>query len=519
MTQSTELIMSKPAALIGTVRVQTGVIMVAMALCVLAVIGAFVDGSAGSVSYVASLWVAALVVLFVAKEHPVQARQWRLAGVGLTTWALAGFLVTLQSDAGLTAIPDVVVSLLYVLGYVPLLVGLAGLCDPERPSRLFTNLVDGILLFLVLYAVLWLAVVERVTVDGSLSRLDRAFSALYPAGDVAVLMLAFRVVSSHVGRRSVGVLLLVGAVLTAVADVALLVLYLRDPGGTYPITDLAYLLGITAIALAAMLSLLPSPPAVAPGASLPRRLAMTVAVSSLMPPIVLLTIVQFTGRRVSLTPVAVWILLAVGAAVLRHVSSVRELERVHQQSEWQVCHDPVTGLLSKAAFEQVVSQGSPRERSGTVLVVEALRLSELRDESGYDVVDEVMVGLAAALRNVAGDSAVLARYGHDHLVAFVRSTDPSTGRQLAVALQRHYSQGVDRRSGRLPLVAIVGVAQADGTVIDVVAGVRRATEAARLGRVRGAGFIAIDADLTGISVALRGAAHPSRRDPVVASSH
>lgn len=480
-------------------RVRVGVAVVTAAVAGLSVAGSFGQGAIGSIAYVAALCLAALVILLVAILHPRQARAWRLVGAGVTIWAVGGFLVTLQLEAGFDAIPSLVISLCYTLGYLPLLVGLAELCDPQLRVRRLTNVVDGVLLFLVFYAVLWLTVVEPVVVDSSLPKLDRAFGAVYPAGDLAAVMLVVRIVTSRAAPRRVGALLLSGALLTAIADIALLALYLRNPEGLYPVTDLFYLFGLGLLALAAVWSLLPAPPSVPAGAASSRRLALMVAVSSLLPPLVLAAILVFTDRKVALAPVAVWILVAVGAAVMRHVAIVKELEQAHQQSVWLASHDLATDMLYRSAFLHEVAEGSLRERSGTVVVLEALNLDELRDTWGYEAVDHVISTMASRLRNAMGDGdgAVMARLAHDQLAVFMRSTDLASGRQLAAALQRSLATGVAWGDATLELPAVVGVAQADGAVIDGLAGVRRAVEAVRIGRAHGAGFVAVDADLTG----------------------
>ncbi|MDO8362306.1 MAG: GGDEF domain-containing protein, partial [Actinomycetota bacterium] len=405
--------------------------------------------------------------------------------------------------------PTLSYELCYVIGYLPLLLGLADLSDPQLRTRRLTNVVDGVLLFLVLYAVLWLMVVEHVTVDTSLPKLDRAFSALYPAGDLAVVMLSVRIVFSHAARRRVGLLLLLGAVLTAAADVSLLVLYLHNPDGAYQLPDLAYLCGLGAIALAAVWSLLPAPPPVPTGARSSRVLAITVALSALVPPLVLGGIVLFTDRHVEMLPVAVWVLLAVCAAVMRHLASVRELERAHQKSIWLASHDLGTDTLGRAAFMHELSEGSMRDRAGSIVVVEILGLDELRDAQGYDAVDHVVATVAQRLRTAASDDGVMARLAHDQFALFLRSADLARGRQVAASLQKGLTTGVGWGTVLLALPAVVGVAQADGAVIDAGAGVRRAIDALRMGRVHGAGYVAIDADLTGSPQAMETGAHPS----------
>lgn len=478
-------------------RVRAGVGLAVLVIGALSLAGAFATSAGRSVTYVASMCASALAVLLVAQRHPRQARAWRLVGAGLTCWAASGFLTTVRVDAGVHAIPSWSVSLCLAVGYVPLLLGLAELCDPQLRARRFTSAVDGVLLFVTLYGVLWLTLVAEVvgSSDG-----DRSFAALYPAGDLAVVMLAVRVVASRAARQRVGLLLLAGAAGVAISDVAAMVLSLTDPGGSYPLLDLLFLGGLGCFALASVYSLLPAPPPVTSGADLSRLLAVLVAAAALMPPVLLVAIVRYSERTISHGPVALWLLAFVGASVLRHVVGVKELEHAHERALWLASHDFDTELLGRSAFLHEVSAGSLRDRIGTVLVVEAQGLQELRDAHGYEAVDAVMRAVAQRLRAVAGEHAVLARLAHDQVVAVVRGTELTRGRELGTALQHSLEAGVAWGELRLPLPAIVGVAQADGSVIDVLAGVRRAVGAIRHGRLYGAGHVAVDADLTGAMV-------------------
>lgn len=480
-------------------RVRAGVVASTLLLGVLSVAGAFATSSGRSITYVASMCVTALVVLLVARQHPRQARAWRFVGAGLTCWAASGFLATARVDAGVHAIPSWAVSLCLAAGYVPLLLGLAGLCDPQPKARRSTSAVDGVLLFVVLCGVLWLCLVAEVV--GS-SNHDRAISAVAPAGDLALVMLSVRVIANGAARRRVGVLLLIGAAGVAISDVTALAVSLADPGGSQRLIDLLFLGGLGCFAVAAVCSLLPAPPPVAAGARSSRLLAIMVATSALMPPLLLLAIVRWSDRTIATGPVALWLLVFVGLSVLRHVVGVKEIERAHEQALWLASHDVDTQFLGREAFFHEVSAGSLRDRIGTVLVVAAQGLDELRDARGDDAVDTVMRTIAQRLQVVAGDHAVMARLSHDQLVAVIRGAELARGgRELGTSLQRSLAAGAVWSDGRLELPAIVGVARADGAVIDVLAGVRRARDAIRQGRAHGAGYVAIDADLTGAGAA------------------
>ena len=393
---TTQTLATGPTGAIEPSRVRVGVAVVGAVIIGFSVPAAFTPGAAGAITFVAALCVGALAVLLVAMEHPRQARAWRFVGSGITLWAVGGFLLTLRDDAGVRGVPSLAVALCLTIGYLPLLLGLAELCDPQLRVRRLTSAVDGVLLFLTLYAVLWLLVVEPVSVRLVAAEARPSVRCRLPRRRPrAVCMLAVRIVASRVARRRVGLMLLCGAVLLATSDIARLIVYLRDPNGSYPLTDLAYLLGVSSIALAAVWSLLPVPPAVTLGAASSRRLAIMVAVSSLLPPLVLGAVVVFTDRTVALGPVAAWILLTVATAVMRHVASVRELERAHEQSRWLASHDPSTDFLYRSAFLHEVSEGSLRDRSGTVLVVEAHGLREVRDSRGYAAAEFVVATIAA----------------------------------------------------------------------------------------------------------------------------
>jgi len=486
-----------PPTMAMRAKVRVLVAVCGVLLAVLAITGSFVGGTTGSITYVGSLGASALVVLGVTMQRGVQQRAWRWIGFGLTVWAITGYLTTIKESAGFASIPDLLISLGYAVGYIPVMVGLVEMSDPRMHTRRLSNFIDGLLLFLVIYGVLWLLVVELVTSDHTLSQMDRAFEALYPAGDLAIVMLAVRVVRSGTTLRRVSWMLLIGAIASMAADVALLALYLHNPDGSYNITDLLYLGGVSVIALASLWSLLPAPTNVpAPRASTP-GIPMLVAASAIVPALVLLGIVLFTDRSVSQIGVAVWLALVVVVMVVRNLAGVRELERAHQQAAWLTSHDIGTGTLQRVAFLHEVSEGSLRDRSGTVIVAEVQDVRELSDEFGHEAVDYLLDAVALRMRAITGEHAILARMAHDQFVGFLRSADLGHGRQVAGAVLKALHEPVAFGDMQLPMRACVGVAQADGAVIDVLAGVRRATAAMQHARSSASGALAFDADLAG----------------------
>jgi diguanylate cyclase (GGDEF)-like protein len=221
----------------------------------------------------------------------------------------------------------------------------------------------------------------------------------------------------------------------------------------------------------------------------------------LLPAAVLAGIEWSTDRTVSVAPIAIWVFLAALVTVLRNYAGMRELERAHQQALWLASHDIQTDMLRRSPFLHEVSEGSMRDRSGTVIVLEVGGIQQVADQLGLDVADHIVSVVAQRLFAVAGEGALPARMAPHQFVVFLRSNTLGRGRQVAGALQHVLTEPITCGDHLVHVEFSIGVAQADGAVIDVLAGVRRATEAMRHSRRLGSGHVSIDADLTGTVLA------------------
>ena len=478
-------------------RVRAAVAVVGPVLIALAISGALVDGPTGSVLYATSLGASAVVVLAMAQQHPAAQRGWRLIGTGIAVWAATGTLVTIKYDAGFENIPDLAVYLGYTLGYIPLLAGLGDLSRPRLRGRRMSAVVDGVLLFLTLYGVAWLLVVEPVAFDSALERTDRAFQALYPAGDLALVLFGVGVVMVGTVRRCVAVTILVGVVLSLAADVSLLALYLADPDGSSVLPDLAYLGGLALIAIASVCGLVGPQTTPAPRGGRSSRLSPAIAGSAVVPAALLVAMVANGERELAVLPIAVWVLVLVVTLVVRNLAGVRDLERAHEETTWLSSHDLATGTMLRSSFLRAVAEGSLRERSGTVVVVEISGVDDLIDPIDAQTADHTIDVITGRLRNAMGSAAMLARVSHARLAAFLRTSDLGRGREIARALEKMLPEPVPVGDLMVEPLVFVGVAQADGVVIDVSTALRRATAAMRQAQLEGSSKAVVDADLMG----------------------
>jgi len=476
-------------------------VLFVIAIVGVSAIGAFAHGDLLSLCYDISLWASALLLLGAAQlQARTRRAPWTWIGLGALSWAAGATVNTLLYDLHVKSIPEIVPMLLYAVGYLPIVVGLAELADPRLHTRRLSGIADGVLVFLSLYAVLWLLVVEKYAYSTELPKLDRAFQSLYPAGDLAMVVLSARVIAGRMLHRRTSWTLFIASLAGAACDVALLVAYLVNPTGEYRIINFAYQLSIAAFAVAAMLALSPAPPVMTGRARASGRLTMMVALSSLVPPAVLMVLVVGGHRELQVEPVALWPMVAAVMVVLRNLAGQRELERAHQQAMWLASHDHDTDLLRRAPFLHEVSEGDLRDRTGTVMVLEIAGLTSIGDRLGHDAADHVAVIVAERVQSLVG-AAVVSRMAYEQFAVFMRSTTLGRGRQVAASLQSALAEPVHIGDHSLALEFSIGVAQADGAVIDVLAGVRRATDAMRHARRMGAGHVSVDADLTGTVLA------------------
>ncbi|GAB3686681.1 GGDEF domain-containing protein [Saccharopolyspora tripterygii] len=120
------------------------------------------------------------------------------------------------------------------------------------------------------------------------------------------------------------------------------------------------------------------------------------------------------------TAAAGWMLTAT-----RLHARTRQLHRAH--------HDPVTGLLTRAAWEPA-AQAALRHRDCTVGLVDLDGFKAVNDNHGHKVGDEVLRTVATRLKTQLGHLAVVGRIGGDELAFVTRGLRPGDLDTLVSAL-------------------------------------------------------------------------------------
>lgn len=111
------------------------------------------------------------------------------------------------------------------------------------------------------------------------------------------------------------------------------------------------------------------------------------------------------------------------------------VERLRSQTfEMQAMTDVLTGIGNRRYFFFMVHQMRGTNRSDGVIFLDLNKFKMLNDSYGHEAGDEALVEIAEIMKRIfPGNDAVLARYGGDEFVIYLK--DPEEGRLQTLALQ------------------------------------------------------------------------------------
>jgi diguanylate cyclase (GGDEF)-like protein len=202
-------------------------------------------GGPGRAAYHAVMVACVAVVLAGAHRLPA-ARPWRLAGLGLGSFALHSLL----EHAGLLSQDDLPALALYLVGYGLLLAAALGFVRARAPGGDREGVIDGAIVATAVAVVLWEALAAP-QLGGASGVLDTVTLALFPLFQALLAAIAVRLLFLGTARL-IPAWLLGGAVLTALAaNIAYVLLEQRGGYRTGSWVDLlwlgAYLLAAAAV--------------------------------------------------------------------------------------------------------------------------------------------------------------------------------------------------------------------------------------------------------------------------------
>ncbi|KAF1053998.1 MAG: Diguanylate cyclase DosC [Stenotrophomonas maltophilia] len=147
----------------------------------------------------------------------------------------------------------------------------------------------------------------------------------------------------------------------------------------------------------------------------------------------------------------------------------RALEEKNRQLAYLAGHDPLTGLLNRREFDQVMKQELARSsRNGlplALLMVDLDHFKDVNDRHGHPLGDEVIRHTATLLRKHTRAHDSVARLGGEEFLLLIPEVTPAQASALAEKLRRLIQDTpLPMKSGLLYLTASFGIATLDGGV-------------------------------------------------------
>ncbi|GIE52179.1 sensor domain-containing diguanylate cyclase [Actinoplanes nipponensis] len=115
--------------------------------------------------------------------------------------------------------------------------------------------------------------------------------------------------------------------------------------------------------------------------------------------------------------------------VVANARDVTETRELHARLRHQAAHDPLTGLANRRLFAERMQ--AVADRRAAVLLIDLDGFKQVNDTYGHHTGDEVLLYVAARLREAAGPEDVVARLGGDEFAVLVSADDELAARRVA----------------------------------------------------------------------------------------
>ena len=405
------------------------------------------------------------------KNRPTARGPWWFMLSGLALWVLGDAVDSWQRDIAHRDVYPSVVDAFYLVGYPVIAAGLWLLHRRSGRGRDRAGLLDSAILTIGVGVLSWASLGHPTVQLYQSSPFTAAVSVAYPAGDILLLALLFRMVTGGGGRTTSFRLLMTAFGLLIVGDTisTAVNLWLTVGNTAY---DMIWLLSYLAWGAAA---LHPSMTRLADSAQpashgLRLRRVTSLAVASCIAPAVL-AVENLTGGELDVWPVVGGSMILFLLVVARMSMAMADVlaandarDRLQDDLAYQATHDALTGLPNRAqAMTEIHAAQARGQRSGSLLALLFIDLDGFKavnDMHGHAVGDEVLRRAAERLHEQVREGDFVARLGGDEFVVVLENNDrDAEAVDLATRIVTELARPLPTADGRLVRIgASVGVA-------------------------------------------------------------
>ena len=358
--------------------------------------------------------------------------RWRIAAVGLGFYVLGDALYTVLEQSGPVPVPSIA-DAAYLGGFLIFALAVTRLAEPDDRGLLRPTILDAALVATCAGILAWHWILDPLTTSAT-DIVGATVAMAYPVLDLLLIFVLLRHLLAN-SRKSASLWLLSGGViLFLAADLAFTSMSLEGTYETGTLVDAGWLVGYVLFAAAAlhptMARLAVAEAVVDPISN--RRIALLVVVVSIGAAGIVL------GPReteTDLLSAVIATLMLAGLGLMRLVGSLVETRSLLTEARDlrdrmvdQARTDALTGMPNRAAFNEAMRRALSGEGDLVgILYLDLDQFKAVNDTWGHSSGDELLVAVAARLREAVRESDVVARLGGDEFGVLVARTPTSDG--------------------------------------------------------------------------------------------
>ncbi|AGZ43663.1 EAL domain-containing protein [Actinoplanes friuliensis] len=401
--------------------------------------------------------VIAALVAGIRLNRPRHVLPWRILLGSVIFTVVANVTWPVLRAAGIIGASPAV-DLLYYTTYPVLAVALALLPVHGRPGLNFAGYTEAGIITSGAAVVWWTLLVDPLVIDTNHTP-EQLHVVVYPMLDMVIFALGLRLLLVG-GTASVTYRLIAGATgALLIADTAMFVVSVA--GGQPPVVSIVCWLVANALLGAAALHPSMAHTATEPADDLPEDIGtariyiVTVVATPIMTAIYLLH--ESWNSRVAPAD----IIVPVGATALTAalvVARMRQLNvlsrrravalqasldseaRLQQELRERAQHDLLTGLPNRSLLYDRITSALAREIPGALFVLDLDDFKEVNDRFGHAMGDDLLLAVAARLREILGERGLLARLDSDEFAVLLTGVEPeqveACAHEVLVAMRR-----------------------------------------------------------------------------------
>jgi diguanylate cyclase (GGDEF)-like protein len=433
----------------------------------------FVRSALGQDALYVAIGLSSIAAIFVGltRNRPASRAPWWFMLAGLALWVLGDAVDSWQRDIANRDVYPSIVDAFYLVGYPVIAVGLWLLHRRGGRRKDRAGLLDSVILTLGVGILSWASLGHPTVKLYDYSPFAAAVSVAYPAGDILLLALLFRMVTGGAGRTTSFRLLMAAFGLLIVGDTVSTVvsLWLNVGNTAYDVIWLVSYVAWGAAALhPSMTRLTESAQPAVHGLRL--RRVVSLAVATCIAPAVL-AVEQLSGRQLDVWPVVVVSMILFVLVVGRMTMAMAEVlaandarDRLQVDLAYQATHDALTGLPNRAqAMTEIHAAQARGQRSGSLLSLLFIDLDGFKavnDLHGHAAGDDALRSAAQRLRAQVRAGDFVARLGGDEFVVVLENNERDADAvELATRIVAELAQPMPTADGRFVHIgASVGVA-------------------------------------------------------------